>query len=71
MSDELELPSWARNMADPPHVTKYCGPEDQAVLWYAETTRRRYHIIVGDHDLDLNQQQASALADMLTEEIDG
>lgn len=67
MSEEIDLPDWARNMADPPHVTRYCGPEDKAVQWYSTLSRARYHVIVGDQELDLNIQQASALYEMLDE----
>jgi hypothetical protein len=65
VSRSLELPDWAQYMTDPPQVSAYAGPADQAVMWYGAMSRRRYQIVVDNQTVTLNVSQAHAIADMI------
>lgn len=70
MGTSIDLPDWARYMTDPPDVTRYVGPEDLAVMWRGQMSRRRVQITLANYPhLSLNVAQAAVVRDMLTEAI--
>lgn len=59
-------------MTDPPTVTTFAGPADEAVKWYNGTSRMKYQITDAEgRFVILNRQQAAVVGELLEEVTPG
>lgn len=70
MSTNLEFPTWASDTQDLPTITRFCGPENETVLWNGKSSRAKYQITDASGDsITLNVRQLAALAGAIDIEL--